>query len=90
MQRFRNRNFHVVVVILNNSRFCVENTSYDDANDNQNQRNNISFFDEYFQIWGEHCVLERGDVVMYGRSSMETMTKQLSTTRFEKEVRRKQ
>ena len=63
MQRFRNRNFHVVVVILNNSRFCVENTSYDDANDNQNQRNNISFFDEYYQTWGEHCVLERGDVV---------------------------
>jgi hypothetical protein len=20
-----------------------------------------------YQIWGEHCVLERGDVVMYGR-----------------------
>jgi hypothetical protein len=42
-----------------------------------------------YQIWNDHCVLERGDVVMYGRSSLESMTKSLSTTRFEKEVEEK-
>jgi hypothetical protein len=42
-----------------------------------------------YQIWNEHCILDKGDVVMYGRTSLETMTKSLSTVRFDKEVEEK-
>ena len=42
-----------------------------------------------YQIWNDHCVLDKGDVVMYGRTSLEAMTKSLSTARFDKEVEEK-